>query len=42
VTLDDGSAALLEAELFEPCFFLHVAPDSARLLAEAVRRRETG
>jgi hypothetical protein len=40
VTLDDGSPALLEAELFEPCFFLHVAPDSARLLAEAVRRRK--
>jgi len=39
VTLDDGSPALLEAELFEPCFFLHVAPDSARLLADAVLRR---
>jgi glutathione synthase/RimK-type ligase-like ATP-grasp enzyme len=39
VTLDDGSAALLEAELFEPCFFLQVAPDSAQLLADAVRRR---
>ena len=41
VALEDGSAALLEAELFEPCFFLHVAPDSARLLAEAVGRRGT-
>ena len=41
VTLDDGSPALLEAELFEPCFFLHVAPNSARLLAEAVRVRGT-
>jgi hypothetical protein len=41
VTLDDGSPALLEAELFEPCFFLHVAPNSARLLAEAVRARRT-
>lgn len=39
VTLDDGTAALLEAELFEPCFFLNVAPDGARQLAEAVRRR---
>lgn len=39
VTLDDGSPALLEAELFEPCFFLQVAPASARLLAEAVLRR---
>ena len=41
VTLDDDSPALLEAELFEPCFFLHVAPNSARLLAEAVRVRGT-
>lgn len=39
VTLDDGSPALLEAELFEPCFFLMVDPTSPRRFIEAVSAR---
>lgn len=39
---DDGRAVLLEAELFEPAFFLHVDPDSPARFADAVRRRAEG
>ena len=39
VTLDDGSPALLEAELFEPSLFLMVDPTSPRRFIDAVRRR---
>lgn len=35
VELDDGTTALLEAELFEPSLFLELAPDSALRFAEA-------
>lgn len=38
IRLDDGSAALLEAELFEPCFFLKASEGSAERFVEAVRR----
>ena len=39
VTLDDGTEALLEAELFEPSFFLDTNPGSPARFVEAVRRR---
>ncbi len=39
VALDDGTEALLEAELFEPSFFLDTDPDSPARFADAVRRR---
>ena len=39
VQLDDGSQALLEAELFEPSFFLQVDPGAPERLVQAVRRR---
>jgi len=39
VRLDDGSEALLEAELFEPSFFLWVDPDAAGRFREAVLAR---
>jgi hypothetical protein len=39
VTLDDGTPALLEAELFEPCFFLPVDPPAAERFAAAVLAR---
>ena len=39
VPLDDGSEALLEAELFEPAFFLSTAPGAAERFAAAVERR---
>jgi len=39
VRLDDGSPALLEAELFEPCFFLPTDLDAAGRFVDAVRRR---
>ncbi len=39
VYLDDGSVALLELEVFEPCFFLEVDPDSADRFVRAVERR---
>ncbi len=39
VRLDDGTEALLEAELFEPMFFLDVDPAAADRFAAAVRRR---
>ena len=39
VRLDDGTEALLEAELFEPSFFLDSAPDSSTRFVDAVRRR---
>lgn len=35
VTLDDGSAAVLEAELFEPSLFLPTDPDAAHRFAAA-------
>lgn len=38
----DGSPLLLEAELFEPCFFLPTAPAAADRFAAAVLRRATG
>lgn len=39
VRLDDGSEALLEAELFEPSFFLWVDPDAAGRFREAALAR---
>jgi hypothetical protein len=39
VRLDDGSPALLEAELAEPSFFFGVDPDSAQRFVEAAVRR---
>jgi hypothetical protein len=39
VTLDDGSPALLEAELFEPSLFLMVDPNSPARFLEAVQAR---
>lgn len=39
VRLDDGSPALLEAELFEPAFFLNVRPEAADPFRDAVLRR---
>ncbi len=39
VRLDDGSPALLEAELFEPCFFLPTDVDAADRFVGAVIRR---
>lgn len=39
VRLDDGSPALLEAELFEPCFFLPTDVDAADRFVGAVLRR---
>ena len=36
---DDGSPALLEAELFEPCFFLSTDPDAANRFVQAVIAR---
>ena len=39
VRLDDGSLALLEAELFEPCFFLPTDVDAADRFVGAVLRR---
>ena len=39
VRLDDGSPALLEAELFEPCFFLVTDSKAPRRFVDAVRRR---
>jgi len=40
VMADDGPL-LLEAELFEPCFFLHTSPGSEHHFAAAVARRLT-
>ncbi|MCP4002796.1 MAG: hypothetical protein GY725_01245 [bacterium] len=39
IHLGDGSAALLEAELFEPCLFLKVDPLAADRFAQAVLKR---
>jgi len=39
IRLDDGTPALLEAELFEPCFFLPTDLDAVGRFVEAVRRR---
>ena len=39
VTLDDGTPALLEAELSEPCFFLPVDPAGADRFVDAVVAR---
>jgi hypothetical protein len=39
VRLDDGSPALLEAELFEPCFFLPTDLDAVGRFVGAVLRR---
>ena len=39
VRVDDGTPALLEAELAEPSFFFGVHPDSARRFVDAVARR---
>lgn len=38
----DGSSALLEAELFEPSFFLDVAPEAAQHFCAAMQRRVQG
>lgn len=42
VFLDDGSPALLEAELFEPCFFLPTDPASVDRFVAAVLARLEG
>lgn len=42
VELADGSSALLEAELFEPSFFLDVAPEAAPRFCAAMQRRVQG
>jgi hypothetical protein len=42
VILEDGSPALLEAELFEPCFFLPVDPPAADRFLDAVIARVEG
>ena len=39
IRLDDGSPVLLEAELFEPCFFLPTDSEAPRRFIEAVGRR---
>lgn len=39
VRLDDGREALLEAELFEPSFFLNVDPDAATRFRDAAHAR---
>ena len=39
IRLDDGSPALLEAELFEPCFFLPTDSEAPRRFIDAVGRR---
>jgi len=39
VRLDDGTPALLEAELFEPCFFLPTDSGAANRFVDAVIRR---
>jgi hypothetical protein len=39
VRLDDGTPALLEAELAEPSFFFGVDPDSAQRFVDAAVRR---
>jgi hypothetical protein len=39
IRADDGSPLLLEAELFEPCFFLPVAPGAADRFVDAIRER---
>lgn len=39
IRADDGSPVLLEAELFEPCFFLPVAPGAVDRFVDAVRMR---
>ncbi len=39
IRLDDGTPVLLEAELFEPCFFLTTDGKAASRFVEAVRRR---
>ncbi len=39
IRLDDGTPALLEAELFEPCFFLPTDLDAVGRFVEAVERR---
>jgi glutathione synthase/RimK-type ligase-like ATP-grasp enzyme len=42
VGLPDGATALLEAELFEPALFVHVAPGAADRFAAAVAARLNG
>jgi hypothetical protein len=42
VVLPDGATALLEAELFEPALFVHVAPGAADRFAAAVAARLNG
>ncbi len=39
IRLDDGSPALLEAELFEPCFFLPTDAEAPHRFVDAVVRR---
>jgi glutathione synthase/RimK-type ligase-like ATP-grasp enzyme len=39
IRLDDGTPVVLEAELFEPCFFLPVDPDAANRFVQAVTAR---
>ncbi len=39
IRLDDGSPALLEAELFEPCFFLPTDAEAPHRFVDAVIRR---
>lgn len=39
IRLDDGSPVVLEAELFEPCFFLTTDPEAANRFVRAVTAR---
>ena len=39
MVMSDDGPLLLEAELFEPCFFLHTSPGSEHHFAAAVARR---
>ena len=42
IVMGDDGPLLLEAELFEPCFFLHTSPGSEHHFAAAVARRLAG
>ena len=41
IVMGDAGPLLLEAELFEPCFFLHTSPGSEHRLARAIAARLT-
>lgn len=42
IVMGDAGPLLLEAELFEPCFFLHVSPGAEHRFARAVAARLAG